>query len=127
MCIRDRSYEGIAVPGFPNLFSLNSPYAYNGLSFFTTIEGQMKHIARLVGEMRRQGVRSFEVAEQANDAFVADMKQRLEQSVFINGNCATSRSYYFNQHGEATLLRPTSTISGLRRASRFPLKDYHFA
>ncbi|MDM4769780.1 NAD(P)/FAD-dependent oxidoreductase [Solimonas sp. SE-A11] len=124
---RFQSYEGIAIPGFPNLFSLNSPYAYNGLSFFTTIEGQMKHIARLLGEMRRKKARSFEVSEKANDAFVADMKRRLEHSVFVNGNCASSRSYYFNPHGEATLLRPTSTVSGLRRSGRFPLKDYQFA
>ena len=124
---RFQSYEGIAIPGFPNLFCLNSPYAYNGLSFFTTIEGQMKHIARLIGEMRRKKARSFEVSEKANDAFVADMKQRLEHSVFVNGNCASSRSYYFNPHGEATLLRPTSTVSGLRRSQRFPLKDYQFA
>ncbi|AXQ31771.1 NAD(P)/FAD-dependent oxidoreductase [Solimonas sp. K1W22B-7] len=122
-----QAYEGVAVPGFPNLFCLNSPYAYNGLSFFTTIEGQMKHIARLVGELRRKSAHSFEVSESANDAFVADMKQRVGSSVFVNGNCASSRSYYFNQHGEATLLRPTSTLSGLRQASRFPLKDYHFA
>ncbi|HSW15332.1 MAG TPA: NAD(P)/FAD-dependent oxidoreductase [Solimonas sp.] len=122
-----QSYEGIAIPGFPNLFSLNSPYAYNGLSFFTTIEGQMKHIARLIGEMRRQQAQVFEVSQAANDSFVADMRQRLQNSVFVNGNCATSRSYYFNPHGEATLLRPTSTLSGLHHAGHFPLEDYRFS
>lgn len=124
---RFQSYEGITVPGFPNLFSLNSPYAYNGLSFFTTIEGQMKHMARCIGEMRKQQAQTFEVSAAANDAFVKDMKRRVERSVFVNGNCATSRSYYFNPHGEATLLRPTSTLSGLRHASHFPLADYRFS
>ena len=34
------------------------------------------------------------------------MTELLDDSVFYHGNCATSRSYYFNPSGEATLLRP---------------------
>jgi cation diffusion facilitator CzcD-associated flavoprotein CzcO len=123
---RFQAYEGISIPGFPNLFNLPSPYAYSGLSFFTTIEGQMKHIARCIGEMKKKKARSFEVSKAANDAFLKDMKQRVGSSVFINGNCAPANSYYFNQHGEATLLRLTSTGSALRRAGRYPLKHYQF-
>ena len=52
---RFQAYEGIAVPKFPNFFSLNSPYSYSGLSYFTTIESQMKHMTRLLKAMRRQG------------------------------------------------------------------------
>jgi hypothetical protein len=47
--------------------------------------------------------------------------------VFYGGDCATSRSYYFNHSGEATLLRPTSTYNAISEASRFPLTDYEFA
>lgn len=123
---RFQAYEGISMPGFPNLFSLPSPYAYSGLSYFTTIEGQMKHMARLIGEMQRQKAKHFEVTQEANDAFLKDMKRRVGNSIFINGNCAPANSYYFNQHGEATLLRPTSTITALRQAGRFPLEHYRF-
>lgn len=123
---RFQAYEGISVPGFPNLFSLPSPYAYSGLSYFTTIEAQMKHMARCLGEMKRRQARSFEVSGAANQVFLADMKRRVRRSVFINGNCAAANSYYFNQHGEATLLRPTSTLAALYQAGRFPLKDYRF-
>lgn len=123
---RFQAYEGISMPGFPNLFSLPSPYAYSGLSYFTTIEAQMKHMARCLGEMKRKRARSFEISVSANKAFLSDMKRRVGRSVFVNGNCGASNSYYFNQHGEATLLRPTSTIAALRQASRFPLKHYRF-
>ena len=41
------AYEGITVPKFPNFLSLNSPYSYSGLSYFTTIETQMAHMERL--------------------------------------------------------------------------------
>ena len=124
---RFQAYQGIAVPGFPNLLSLASPYSYSGLSFFTTIEGQMKHIDRLLSEVRRRDARTFEVTDPANEEFLGWVTERLGDSVFTLGSCATARSYYFNQHGEAALLRPTSTISTHRDAQRFPLDDYSYA
>jgi cation diffusion facilitator CzcD-associated flavoprotein CzcO len=124
---RFQAYEGVTIPGFPNLLSLNSPYAYSGLSYFTTIECQMKHMDRLFTAMRRHGARVFEVTQRANDEFLERMTAKVGNSVFSLGQCATSNSYYFNQHGEATLLRPTSTIAAHRRAIRFPLEDYSYA
>ena len=124
---RFQAYEGIAAPGFPNLLSLASPYSYSGLSYFTTIEGQMKHMGRLLGEVRRRGATTFEVREPANDEFLGRVTELLEDSVFNLGSCATARSYYFNQHGEPALLRPTSTISAHREAETFPLEDYEYA
>ena len=124
---RFQAYQGIAVPGFPNLLSLASPYSYSGLSFFTTIEGQMKHLERLLGEVRRRGASTFEVTDPANEAFLGWVTERLGDSVFTLGSCATARSYYFNQHGEAALLRPSSTINTHREAQSFPLDDYSYA
>ena len=124
---RFQAYQGIAVPGFPNLLSLASPYSYSGLSFFTTIEGQMKHMDRLLTEVRRRGARTFEVTDPANEEFLGWVTERLGDSVFALGSCATARSYYFNQHGEAALLRPSSTVSTHRAAAAFPLEDYAYA
>jgi cation diffusion facilitator CzcD-associated flavoprotein CzcO len=124
---RFQAYEGITVPGFPNLLSLNSPYSYSGLSYFTTVECQMKHMDRLLTSMQKRDAEVFEVKQEANDEFLERMTKRLGVSVFALGQCATANSYYFNQHGEATLLRPTSTIAAHREAVRFPLEDYTYA
>lgn len=124
---RFQAYQGIAMPGFPNLLNLASPYAYSGLSFFTTIEAQMKHLERLLGEVRRRGARTFEVTDPANAEFLGWVTERLESSVFNLGSCATARSYYFNQHGEAALLRPSSTRHTHRAQASFPLDDYAYA
>jgi cation diffusion facilitator CzcD-associated flavoprotein CzcO len=124
---RFQAYEGVAVPYFPNYITLSSPYSYSGLSYFTTIESQMRHLARLFGELRRRGATTFEVSEQANAEFLDRMRGRLGDSVFNLGSCSTARSYYFNQHGEAAILRPTSTINAFREADRFPLDDYAYA
>ncbi len=124
---RFQAYEGVTIPYFPNLISLNSPYSYSGLSYFTTIEAQMRHMARLFGELRRRDVTTFEVKQAANDDFLAKMRARLGDSVFELGSCSTARSYYFNQHGEPALLRPTSTLNARRAAATFPVTDYAYA
>ena len=121
-----QSYEGITVHGYPNMFYLASPYSFTGLSYFFTIEGQMQHIARCLGEMKKRKAKTFEVRQEAQTAFVKKMRKNAESSVFVTGNCAPANSYYFNQHGESTLLRPTPTPFALWRASRYPLKDYLF-
>ncbi|UGT56568.1 flavin-containing monooxygenase [Nocardia asteroides] len=123
---RFQAYEGITVPKFPNFLSLNSPYSYSGLSYFTTIEAQMKHMGRLFTELFRRGEQTFEVTERANAEFLDRVTDKLGSSVFYGGDCSTARSYYFNQHGEAALLRPTSTLNAHREAVAFPLDDYTF-
>jgi cation diffusion facilitator CzcD-associated flavoprotein CzcO len=124
---RFQAYEGVAIPHFPNLLSLASPYSYSGLSYFTTIESQMRHMKRLFGELRRRDATTFEVREDANAQFLDRVTDKLGDSVFYLGACSTARSYYFNQHGEAAILRPTSTINAFREADRFPLDDYAYA
>lgn len=124
---RFQAYEGIAVPDFPNYLTLASPYSYSGLSYFTTIETHMAHIERLFGELRHRGASTFEVRPEANAAFLERVTDKLGDSVFYNGSCGTAHSYYFNQHGEAALLRPTSTLNAMREARRFPLDDYAYA
>ena len=124
---RFQAYEGVAVPHFPNFLTLASPYSYSGLSYFTTIESQMRHMNRLFGEVAKRGAATFEVTQEANDEFLARMTERLKDSVFALGDCSTAGSYYFNQHGEAAILRPTSTVNAFAEAGRFPLDAYTYA
>lgn len=124
---RFQAYQGVSIPAFPNYLSLASPYAFCGLSFFNTMEYQMRHIDRLFGELARRGATTFEVTEAANARFLDRMTERLDTSVFYAGDCAGSRSYYFNHHGEASLLRPTGVGNAIRDGARFPLDDYAIA
>ncbi|WP_231644551.1 flavin-containing monooxygenase [Mycolicibacterium baixiangningiae] len=124
---RFQAYEGLAVPGFPNFLNSASPYAWVGLSWFNTVEYQMRHMNRLFGELQRRGAQTFEVTEEANARFLDRMTELLEDSVFLRGNCATSRSYWFNHSGEAPLFRPTSARSAVKAQDRFPMSDYAIA
>ena len=124
---RFQAYEGVSVPLFPNMLTQASPYAWVGMSWFDTVEYQMRHMNRLFGELQRRGASTFEVTEQANARFLARMLDLLDDSVFRLGNCATSRSYWFNSSGEAPLFRPTSVRSAVKEQDRFPLSDYAIA
>ncbi|WP_407686774.1 flavin-containing monooxygenase [Mycobacterium sp. HUMS_1102779] len=124
---RFQAYEGISVPNFPNFLTMASPYAWVGLSWFNTVEYQMRHMNRLFGELQRRGAGTFEVTEQANARFLDRMTELLDDSVFYAGNCANSRSYWFCPSGEAPLFRPTSVYEAVAEQDRFPLSDYAIA
>jgi cation diffusion facilitator CzcD-associated flavoprotein CzcO len=122
-----QAYQGVTMPYFPNYLSLASPFAFLGLNFFNTMEYQMRHMDRLFGELKRRGATTFEVTEDANTKYRDRMTELLGDSLWTIGNCATSRSYYFNPHGEPTLLRPMSTKTAIKEAAEYPLTDYQIA
>jgi cation diffusion facilitator CzcD-associated flavoprotein CzcO len=121
---RFQAYEGLSVPGFPNFLTSASPYAWVGLSWFNTVEYQMRHMERLFTELQERGAHTFEVTEEANTRFLDRMTRLLDDSVFRLGNCAGSRSYWFNHSGDAPLFRPTSARKAMQEQERFPLSDY---
>ncbi len=120
------SYQGITSHGYPNLCNLSSPYAYSGLSFFTTIESQMIHLTRLVGEMRERGAATFEPRAEAQQRFVRTMRDKMQDTVFASPSCTGANSYYLNEHGEAALARLAPTPAAFIAARTFPLDDYAF-
>lgn len=122
-----QAYEGLTVPLFPNLLTQASPYAWVGMSWFDTVEYQMRHMKRLFGELQRRGASTFEVTEEANARFLGQMETLLDDSVFRLGDCANSRSYWFNSSGEAPLFRPQSIRHAVKEQERFPLSDYAIA
>ena len=122
-----QAYEGMTVPMFPNMVTQASPYAWVGMSWFDTVEYQMRHMKRLFGELQRAGGRTFEVTEDANARFLNRMLTLLDDSVFRLGDCTNSRSYWFNSSGEAPLFRPTSIRQAVKEQEHFPLTDYQIA
>lgn len=121
-----QAYQGVSIPAFPNFLSLAGPYASSGLSFFNTVEYQMRHMDRLFGEVKRRNATTFEVTTEANAEFRERMSKLLGKTVFGLGDCAGSRSYYFSPSGE-TLVRPASTNQTNRENDNFPLDDYAIA
>lgn len=122
---RLQAYEGVAVPGFPNFFTVFGPYGYNGSSYFALIEAQTHHIVRCLREARRRGASRVEVTVEANGRFFGEMMRRRRRQVFWQESCAGANSYYFDANGDAPL-RPTTTLESVWRSRRFDLADYTF-
>jgi cyclohexanone monooxygenase len=122
---RFQAYEGVSVPGFPNLFTILGPYGYNGSSYFNLIETQVRHVIRCLREARREGASVVEVREEANARYFESMLARRGNQIFWQDSCAVANSYYFNQHGDVPF-RASPTIEAAWRSAHFPLSDYRF-
>lgn len=122
---RFQAYQGVSVPGFPNLFSILGPYGYNGSSYFNLIETQMAHIVRCLRQARRSGATRVEVTSEANDRYFQQVLGRRRHQVFFQPSCATANSYYFDAHGDVPF-RPSPTLETMWTSRRFDLDDYSF-
>lgn len=123
---RYQSYEGVTMPGFPNLFMILAPYALTGASYFSMIEASTTHALRLLQETDRRGASYVEIRAQPHREFFADILRRQQNTVFLAANCTGSNSYYFDHHGDAPMLRPATGTEMWWRARNFPLDHYSF-
>ena len=93
---RFQAYEGLTVPGFPNLYTILGPYGFNGASYFTLIENQSRHIVRLLKTARKRGATRIEVTARGQRAL-------LPQDARAAGTTRSS--------SRAAARRPTATTS----------------
>ncbi len=123
---RYQAYEGATVPGFPNLFLVLGPYSTTGSSWFSMVEAQTTHAARCLAESRRRGAPTIEIKQAPHDAFFKDILRRQKNSLLFNNNCEGANSYYFDRHGDAPFMRPSSGVELWWRSRHFSLDDYAF-
>ncbi|MCV7030940.1 flavin-containing monooxygenase [Mycobacterium sherrisii] len=122
---RLQAYEGVSVPGFPNMFSVMGPYGYVGSSYFALIETQTHHMVRCIKRARRLGASRVEITRQANDRYFAEMMRKRHRQIFWQDSCKLANSYYFDKNGDVPL-RPSTTLEAHWRSRRFDLDDYRF-
>lgn len=122
---RFQAYEGVSVPGFPNMFLILGPYAFNGSSYFNLIENQARHIVRCLRRARSTGSTAVEVTPEANRRYFETMLARRGRQVFFRDSCANANSYYFDPRGDVPF-RSATTPETVWRSARFDLDDYSF-
>ncbi|MBW0011893.1 NAD(P)/FAD-dependent oxidoreductase [Mycobacterium sp.] len=123
---RLQAYEGVSVPGYPNMFSVLGPYGYVGSSYFALIETQTHHIVRCLKRARRTGATRVEVTEEANARYFAEMMRKRHRQIFWQDSCRLANSYYFDKNGDVPI-RPATTLEAYWRSRRFNLDDYRFS
>src|SRR5215469_7791095 len=79
------SYGGIALPGFPNLFTLYGPFApVNNVPVPLGLEQEIGFIMQLIGEARRRGAAVAPTAA-ATDKFIAKLDAAFPGTVWVGG------------------------------------------
>lgn len=124
---RYQAYEGLTVPGFPNFYVMLGPYALIGTSYFKMAEGNAIHAVRCIKEAIKRKATCVEVRQEVHDRYFEDIQRRQKNTVFLNHNCSLSNSYYFDRHGDAPMLRPSTSVEMLWRAKHLPMDNYRFS
>lgn len=124
---RYRAYQGSTVPGFPNLFLSFGPYLVPGLSILFGTELAAKHASRIINETRRRSATRVEVRRPAHAAHFDMTMRRQESTLFFNGACEGSNSYYFDRHGDAPLVRPGGSLAAYLSVRAARVNNYRYS
>jgi cyclohexanone monooxygenase len=82
-----RTYLGLAVAGFPNLFAITGPGSPSVLSnMIVSIEQHVDWIADCVDHMRAKGQETIEATDAAQDAWVAHVNQIGHATLYPRAN-----------------------------------------
>lgn len=91
------AYKGITVPGFPNMFLLNGPFApVNTISPAVTLDNQIQHILEVTS--LRPGQYAAPRSEAVSDALV-ELAQSIDKTVWSTG----CNSWYIAESGVPVL------------------------
>jgi cation diffusion facilitator CzcD-associated flavoprotein CzcO len=118
------THLGVGTHGFPNLFVLVGPGSPSLLSnVMVSIEEQSDWFAQMMESMDRRGVREVEVTEAAEQAWVAHVNARAQETLYL-----TADSYYNGAEvaGKPRVFMPYSGgVRGYRRLlHRCAANDY---
>ena len=116
-----QAYLGTTVGGFPNLFLFYGPNTNLGHSSIVYIlESQMNYVMSALRAMDERGVAAVEVRQDVQDAFNAEMQERLQKSVW-NAGCS---SWYLDRNGRNSIQWPGFTFEYRRRTRHFDAGGY---
>lgn len=113
------AYLGTTVHGFPNAFVMFGPNV-GTLSGFVMAEAQAGYVVGAVRALLDGGVGSIDVRQEAQDAFVREVDERMVGTTFLSG-CS---SYYLDDSGRVALAWPWSMARLRRRLAHFDISAY---
>ncbi|MEQ9451140.1 MAG: NAD(P)/FAD-dependent oxidoreductase [Pseudomonadales bacterium] len=112
---RPESYRGVAVPGFPNYFTvcgINGVAAYTSL--FYSAEICTEFITKRVGEIVCGDLKSMEVEAEETRRYNEEIQSRLQEMSWATGQCT---NFYRDSTGRVLSFHP-NTLGRMRRELR---------
>ncbi|GHE43544.1 flavin-binding monooxygenase [Streptomyces longispororuber] len=101
------AHHNVMVPGFPNMFVLLGPHSGLGHSSVTLLlEAQLDYVLSCLSHLREHRLAEVEVLPATQQAYSADLRRRMRDTVWQSGGC---RSWYQDPRGgHVTALWPGS-------------------
>jgi len=118
------SYKGITVAGYPNYFKVNGPNTGSGHSSqISYMEVATDYIVQAICAVKRdKGIRAIDSRPELQDAYVADMRRKMQKTVWQNASCTAF--YRKNMSEEVTSLSPEPVTGFILSRRWFRLSDY---
>ena len=117
-----RTYLGITMTNFPNLFRLGGPGSATGHnSHVFQEESQIAYVMDALLLMRMRGITSIEVRPEEQRAYTERHKQLLAKTVWSIGGC---KSWYQDAGGVASVNWPAPTLAYRHATRRFDPAPY---
>lgn len=115
-------YLGIAVAGFPNLFTVTGPHTVLGSnSVLFMIECAANCIVKFASWMAAKGWKFMEIKQELQLKFTAEMHRRLKGTVWLSGGCS---SWYLDGKGGSWALWPGLSMEYKRRTGSIKPQDF---
>lgn len=95
-----RGFRTVALPGFPNLFTIMGPHSPIGsFSLISIAETQVGYIMKCIEAMRQQGARTIVPREDATERFNEAVKGAMTKTIWSSG----CQSWYIDKNGVPSL------------------------
>ena len=92
-----RTFKGLHIRDFPNCFYIGFGQNANATNFCFILDEQSQHVAYVLAEMRRRGVRRVEPTPEAVDAYVEEVSPLAISQLEFWVDCTPG---YFNGEGD---------------------------
>ncbi len=118
-----RAYLGLAIPDFPNFFSLYGPNTQpgHGGSLIFVVEMQMRYIMDVLRKMLGGGIGAVECRQDVHDAYNERVDHAHENMVWTHKGMET---YYRNTRGRVVVNFPFRNVDLFQMTGRADLSDF---
>lgn len=118
-----RAYLGMAIPDFPNFFTLYGPNTQpgHGGSLIFVVEMQMGYIMQVIQKMASEGIGAVECRQDVHDDYNARVDAAHEQMVWTHEGMET---YYRNRRGRVVVNTPYRNVDLFELTRQADLNDY---
>ncbi|MCV7228374.1 flavin-containing monooxygenase [Mycolicibacterium komossense] len=122
---RYQAYQGVSVPGFPNVFMITGPYGFVLGSYLWMIEATAAHLSRAIAETKGRGAIECEISQEAHDKYFQMCLKRQSRNFLFTPTCSGSNTYYIDDKGDSPF-RPTTHGEMYWQNRHFDLDIYHY-